>query len=265
MTNLKNLYGEVTVTAPGAGPATGGRSSWERNSMRRSILNAVGLAQIASVLVCHSAFAQGGALLFRNFGDGVNAPICDLDGEPLAPLPNYKVALYGGGFDSKYPLGDTSMVSPGYFGTAEPITIPSMALNWLDIRMWDSKWGSTYELCMAAGGITARSETFRAPFSFGDPTKDPPVPAPELLGLKSFTFPVVNPAIKINAPTIGSNGFAFTVTGPATAPLEIQVSTNLTSQTWVPLFTVALTNGAYTYNEVQWTNSPLRFYRVKLW
>jgi hypothetical protein len=64
--------------------------------MKRSILNAVVLAQIAGVLVCQSAFAQGGTLLFRNFGDGVNAPIYDLNGELLAPLPNYKVALYGG-------------------------------------------------------------------------------------------------------------------------------------------------------------------------
>ncbi len=34
---------------------------------------------------------------------------------------------------------------------------------------------------------------------------------------------------------------------------------------WVPLLTGTLTNGSYTYNDAQWTNSPLRFYRVKLW
>ncbi len=265
MSNLKNPCGEVTVTAPGAGPATGGRSSWERNSMRRSILNAVGLAQIAGVLVCRSAFPQG-TLLLRNFGDGLNAPIYDLNGEPLSPLPNYRVALYGGGIESLAPLGYASLVSPGYFGTPEPITVPYTALDLLQIRVWDSNDGATYEeVALSGSRKLGHSELFRAPYPLGDPSKDPPVPAPELLGLKSFTFPVVNPSIKVNAPTIGTNGFTFAVTGPGNAPLEIQATTNLASQSWVPLLTGTLTNGSYTYTEAQWTNSPARFYRVKLW
>jgi hypothetical protein len=262
MRKLKNLFGEV------AGPAKGGRRKQEGNSMRRSILNAVWLAQIAGAVVCQSAFAQGGTLLFRNFGDGVNAPIYDLNGELLAPLPNYRVALYGGAAPpwSLAPLAYTSMVSPGYFGTAEPITIPDMSLIELEIRMWDSNTGATYEQALNSWkGKVASSGRFAARFPLGDPTKDPPIPAPELLGLKSFTFPVVNPSIKVSAPSIGTNGFTFTVTGPANGPLEIQAATNLTSQTWAPLVTGTLTNGSYTYSEPEWTNNPARFYRVKLW
>jgi hypothetical protein len=149
------------------------------------------LSAVLGLSLCQSVFPQG-TLLLRNFGDGVNAPIYDLNGDLLAPLPNYRVALYGGGFDSLEPLGYASLVSPGFFGTSEPITIPNPPLFWLQIRMWDSNMGSSYEEVRITGGITARSEAFVAPYPLGDPTKDPPVPAPELLGLKSFTFPVAN-------------------------------------------------------------------------
>ncbi len=277
MSNLKNLYGGVTVKALGAGPATGGRSSWERNSMRRSIINAVGLAQIAGAIVCQPVLGDI-TVLFTNAGEGLNAPVLDLQGNPLLPSADYRVCLYHGMtmpsvWAGREPL-ITALTSPGLFGAGQPpITIPNVepeiAWNyWFQIKVWNVRGGRspTFEQALAIGETElAESRMFQLSVPAGDPNATPPVPAPPLYGLASFTFPVVNPSIKITAPSIGTNGFTFTVTGPANGPLEIQAATNLTNQRWVPLLTGTLTNGSYTYTDAQWTSYPLQFYRVKLW
>ncbi len=276
MSNLNNLYGEVTVTDPGAGPATGGRSSWERSAMRRrSILNAVGLAQIAGAIVCQPVLGAN-TLLFTNTGGGLNAPVLDLHGNPLLPSDDYRIGLFLGIYEDAMHVASLTapavFTSPGVFGEGDaPITLRNLdpfpqSAYWFEVRVWNTRGGKylTYSDAWDHGETQlGRSALFQLTVPWGDTSATPPVPAPPLYGLTSFTFPVVNPSIKVSAPSIGTNGFTFTVTGPANAPLEIQAATNLTSQTWVPLLTGTLTNGSYTYTEAQWTNSPSRFYRVR--
>ncbi len=245
--------------------------------MKRSILRAVGLAQIASAVVCQPILAEV-TVLFTNSGEGLNAPVLDLHGNPLLPSADYRVGLYYGksmasvGYEGQ-PV-QTGFTSPGLFGAAQPpITIPSfepemVSHYWFQIKVWNVRGGKspTFEAALAIGETElAESRMFQLSVPAGDPNATPPVPAPPLYGLASFTFPVVNPSIKITAPSIGTNGFTFTVTGPANGPLEIQAATNLTNQRWVPLLTGTLTNGSYTYTDAQWTSYPLQFYRVKLW
>ncbi len=246
--------------------------------MRRSILNAVGLAQIAAVAVCQPVLGAN-TLLFTNTGDGLNAPVVDLKGNPLLPSDDYRVELFAGLYASSMDRPSltipTVFTSPGIFGEGDaPITFRDhmssfpQSAYWFEVRVWNSRGGKylTYSDAWDHGETQlGRSALFQLTVPWGDTSATPPVPAPPLYGLTSFTFPVVNPSIKVSAPTIGTNGFTFAVTGPGNAPLEIQATTNLTNPLWVPLLTGALTNGSYTYTEAQWTNNPARFYRVKLW
>ena len=66
--------------------------------------------------------------------------------------------------------------------------------------------------------------------------------------------------------TIGvvAHQFTFNIArGTAGLPLVIETCSNLGGNAWAPVESVTLTNGAYAFTDLQWTNSPARFYRFR--
>jgi hypothetical protein len=132
----------------------------------------------------------------RNHYPGVNAPVLDPNGVPLADT-NYLAELWGsatpdtltptGAFDTGQrefaPLGTI-----GYFwgGGVAVFNVSPGAWAWLQVRVWDSRLGTNYEAVAVRGlGGYGASPLFYAQGSDG-PYCDPPcLPAP-LVGLQSF-------------------------------------------------------------------------------
>jgi hypothetical protein len=59
------------------------------------------------------------------------------------------------------------------------------------------------------------------------------------------------------------NTFGFNIKGTADIPLMIEASTDVAGRSWIPLHSCTLTNGLIYFNDPQWTNYPIRFYRIR--
>jgi len=135
---------------------------------------------------------------FRNFGIGLNAPVFDSQGVPLAGT-NYLAELWGAAApDSLKPLvllenGGARLIKPfwtdGYViptGDSALVVpdVPGYGWAWLQMRAWDAKLGPTYEEAEARGlGSYGESPLF---YTKGGYAQDQfPEPGP-LIGLQSF-------------------------------------------------------------------------------
>jgi uncharacterized repeat protein (TIGR03803 family) len=78
----------------------------------------------------------------------------------------------------------------------------------------------------------------------------------------SLTFP---PQIQFNdgSLAIRSNGFGFNLTGTLNQIVVIEACTNLALTNWVSLQTNTLGTNAINFSDVEWTNYPDRYYRVR--
>jgi hypothetical protein len=74
-----------------------------------------------------------------------------------------------------------------------------------------------------------------------------------------------NPQILGNGNGLGvqSNQFSFTISWATNISVVVEACSNLANPVWMPVATNALSNGAYTFSDPQWTNYPSRFYRVR--
>lgn len=62
---------------------------------------------------------------------------------------------------------------------------------------------------------------------------------------------------------IQTNGFGFTLTGTYTQAIVVDACTDLAILNWIPLQTNTLTKGKLYISDLQWTNCPNRFYRLR--
>ena len=131
---------------------------------------------------------EHGYVNFSNVGAGINVPFFDVDG--VTSLSSAYVAqLYAGSSaDNLMPMrGTTTFLGGGYFngGTIEITSVPAGGTAYVQVRVWESAKGSTYEEARAAGGKTGKSNVFPVIPShrFGP---GPPEPATTLTGLQSF-------------------------------------------------------------------------------
>jgi hypothetical protein len=74
-----------------------------------------------------------------------------------------------------------------------------------------------------------------------------------------------NPLMQSSGPGfgVGSAGFGFNIIGTADIPVVVEACTNLGTASWVPLQSLNLTNGAFSFTDPKWTNYPARFYRIR--
>ena len=158
---------------------------------------------LAFVLTYESAYGQG-TFEMRNLNTfaGVNAPIFDAQGVPLAG-PKYLAELWGGATnDSLSPavdaeVGGQRLTVPFFTGgyiagsrTAFILSVPGGGFAWLQVRAWDARLGSTYEevLALNIGGYGESNLLF---LMSGNPNPNPTLPSP-LTGLQSFSLlPVI--------------------------------------------------------------------------
>jgi hypothetical protein len=73
------------------------------------------------------------------------------------------------------------------------------------------------------------------------------------------------PVILNSSPTFGvqNNQFGFTVSWATNLPVVVEATTNLAHPVWQPLQTNTLTGGSFYFSDPQWTNHPIRFYRLR--
>ncbi len=68
-----------------------------------------------------------------------------------------------------------------------------------------------------------------------------------------------------SGPSFGlqSKGFSFLISCATNLSVVVEATTDLANPVWVPLLTNHLSDGALSFADGQWTNSPTRFYRVR--
>ena len=57
--------------------------------------------------------------------------------------------------------------------------------------------------------------------------------------------------------------FGFPITGTSNDTLVVEASVDLARPNWIPLTTITLSSGSSYFSDPQWTNYPVRFYRLR--
>jgi hypothetical protein len=84
------------------------------------------------------------------------------------------------------------------------------------------------------------------------------------LGLDDISvLPVATP-VSLAAAAVQTNQFGFTFAGPSGLVVVVEASANLAHSAWYPVQTNTLGAGSSHFYDPQWTNSPARFYRLKM-
>ena len=161
---------------------------------------------IASIAVSGGMVFGQGWFDMQNFVPiyGVNAPVFNSDGTPLAG-PDFRALLFGGPTtDSMQPAtpyyGSSAVASfatgilAGYFFLTNEFVVvsgvPRGDLAWLQVVAWDARLGATYEEVVNLGiGGYGESPLFQARSGGGSTLPTPPA---ALIGLQSFSLlPIV--------------------------------------------------------------------------
>jgi hypothetical protein len=81
--------------------------------------------------------------------------------------------------------------------------------------------------------------------------------------VSDWVYPAVlwNPVVQSYG--VQNNQFNFSITGTTNIPIVVEASTALNKAAWVPLQTNTLSNGLLHFSDLEWTNHPIRFYRIR--
>ena len=74
-----------------------------------------------------------------------------------------------------------------------------------------------------------------------------------------------NPQVPTGDASFGvrTNRFGFTITGASGIIVAVEACTNLANPLWLPLETKTLVDGSCYFSDLEWTNQPARFYRLR--
>ena len=86
-----------------------------------------------------------------------------------------------------------------------------------------------------------------------------------LAGRSTSLWRLPNPLILSASPSLGlkTNGFGFIISWATNAAVVVEASSNLANGTWSPVATNTLTSGSSYFSDLQRTNYPSRFYRLR--
>ncbi|MCX6922868.1 MAG: immunoglobulin domain-containing protein, partial [Verrucomicrobia bacterium] len=182
------------------------------------------------------AWAQG-TVLFNTHSGGVNAPVRDTDGTTLLAGNAFRAQLYAGPQGSTesalqavgVPVAFLTGTSAGYVngGTVTVTGIAAGANAAIQMRVWETAYGTTYEQALAAGSKTGRSTILTLTLGGGG---SPPTPAASLTGLQPFSLtggssqnqpPTITSQPQSRMNLVGDTA-TFSVTATGTAPLSYQ-------------------------------------------
>jgi hypothetical protein len=87
-----------------------------------------------------------------------------------------------------------------------------------------------------------------------------------LAGVPIALWFLPNPLILNNGPGFGvqTNGFGFIIYWATNISVVVEACTNLANPIWSPVGTNTLTGGSSYFSDCQWTNYPVRCYRLRL-
>ena len=84
-------------------------------------------------------------------------------------------------------------------------------------------------------------------------------------GCPTAPWPLPYPVILTSSPDFGlqTNGMGFTICWATNIPVVVEACTSLASADWLPVGTNTFTNGLSCFIDPQWTNYPIRLYRLR--
>jgi hypothetical protein len=88
---------------------------------------------------------------------------------------------------------------------------------------------------------------------------------PVFFGSPTALWTLPYPLILTSGPDFGvqTGGFSFNISWATNLPVVVEACTDLANPTWSQLQTNTLTSGSCYFSDPQWTNYPIRFYRVR--
>jgi Immunoglobulin I-set domain len=248
----------------------------DAGSYRVIVSNAVGSVTsiVAAVNVATNTSDDGGMLLFAN---STTNRVYDVGGTNLVTgNSSLVVGIFVGSTPvDLQPVGALAhFARPTLFAgrfTGGTLSIPGTSAGQIvsvQIKIWDSADGATYEQAIAAGGKSAISPVFQVTLGGGF---QPPAVLSSLPGLV-LAFPgVPAPQIAAAAPKpapvriVGlahsSKGWTVTITGPVSATCAIQKSND--SLTWKTIAYIVNESGIVEYTDME-TSDTKCFYQVQL-
>jgi hypothetical protein len=74
-----------------------------------------------------------------------------------------------------------------------------------------------------------------------------------------------NPQAQTSDASFGvrTNQFGFNITGSSGLVIVVEASTDLSQSVWQPVQTNTLSGGSAYFSDPQWTNHPVRYYRLR--
>ena len=84
-------------------------------------------------------------------------------------------------------------------------------------------------------------------------------------GLPTALWYLPKPLILTSGPGFGvqSNAFGFIISWATNLPVVVEACTNPANHSWSPVQTNVLTGGWSYFSDPQWSNYPVRFYRIR--
>jgi hypothetical protein len=155
---------------------------WYRNNG----LKTVRVLTVVFVLATASACFGQGLILFDNIGGGVNAPITNAAGNLISQGSSYVADLFYSTnlntlFDALPAAGyDQPFLGSGYFMGGQKTLIGIYGTILAQVRVWDTKYGSTYYETRDHGGEFGFSNFITIIPALG------PFPPTSLVGLQGF-------------------------------------------------------------------------------
>ncbi len=222
--------------------------------------------------VLYISSGGGGSVNFSNLGI---SHVYDVDGTTRLPAGTAFLAqLYAGpSADSLQAVaGTASFAFPGLFDGGIRY-IPSVApgqVASVQVRVWETAYGTTYEQARDTGGRTGASPILQVRTGGGG--IPPAIPA-ELVGLQNFSLEAGLPpralvfigrnpvAFLTELKKIPSGQFQFTLSGDAGAIYKIEASTDLVN--WTQITNVVNSSGAVPIVDPDAANRSHRFYRAR--
>ncbi|MHB8519340.1 MAG: LamG-like jellyroll fold domain-containing protein [Limisphaerales bacterium] len=222
-----------------------------------NITNVAGSATSFGTVLQVTTNSTGGTVVFANLGGGVNAPIYDVDGVTTLASPAFLAQLYAGAAANALVAISPAVpfATQGYFlgGVRSIPDVPAGTLAYVQVRVWESVKGATFEQAEAAGGKTGVSSVLAV--TTGGSGAPPSLPA-SLLGLTSFSLTIPPQVVSVPVNQNVSVGANITLTVQASGgTLQYQWQLNGTN---IP----GATNATFVVNQAQAANAGT--YTVKI-
>jgi hypothetical protein len=167
------------------------------------------IAVAGAALVSLSAFGQG-TISFQNVGTGFDAKVLNSAGTAIGAGATITIELLAGTSAGNLvafatPVMTSSWIGNGWFNVGAPaVALAGHAAGsfpFFQLRAWNNAGGTSYSAALAAGQAYNLSAVWQLVpggglSGLGNPSAVPPVPAPALFGMASYTLiPVPEPSV----------------------------------------------------------------------